>query len=83
MHRPATSQPLLEQIPLKRFLEMRPDDLRQILAELASSRARRDSPLDPDAIESLIRVIERKGYATVSRLGPEAARLWASRVGLR
>jgi hypothetical protein len=73
----------LEPIPLERFLGMHTDDLRGILAELTSGRARSESSLDSDAIESLIRVMDRKGYATVSRLGPEAATAWASRVGVR
>jgi len=61
---------------------MRRDDLRNILAELESSRAKRESPLNPDAIETPIRVMDKKGYETVSRLGPEAARAWALRVGV-
>jgi hypothetical protein len=76
---------LLEQIPLERFLAMSTDDLRGILAELATttSRARRESPFDHVAIGSLIRVMDRNGYQRVSVLGPEAAKAWAARVGIR
>jgi len=82
MHWPATNQPDREQIPLERFFELRIHDLRNILAELATGRARRESSLNPDAIEALIRVMDRDGYQTVSRLGPEAANAWARRAGV-
>jgi len=83
MYGPATSQLVLERIPLERFLGMRTDDLRNLLGELNTSRARSDSPLNPKMIEALIRVMDRKDYETVSRLGSAAARAWAHRVGIR
>jgi len=82
MHRPAPSRLAPDPIPLERFLELQRDDLGNILAELESSRAKRESPLNPDAIEALIRVMDRHDYQTVSLLGPEAARAWARRVGI-
>ena len=82
MSRPAVSQLVLEQIPLELFLAMSADDLRCILNKLATTRASRASHLNGLAIESLVRVMDRDGYGKVSALGPDAARLWAARVGV-
>lgn len=71
-----------EQIPLERFLAMSADDLRVILGELPNSRDKRKSPLDGDAIESLIRVMDRAGHKSISALGAGAARAWAARIGV-
>ena len=81
-HGPAVSQLILEQITLKRFLAMSADDLRCILNELTTTRARRESDLNDVAIASLIRVMDRAGYTSVSDLGLGAARAWAARVGI-
>jgi hypothetical protein len=83
MHRPPVSKLVLEPIPLERFLAMGTDDLRGILAELATGRTRGKSPLNDGAIESLIRVMDRGGYQRVSALGPRAAEAWAARVAIR
>jgi hypothetical protein len=83
MRRPPVSQFVLKQIPLERFLEMDTDELRVIRDELAGMRSRRGSPLDRDAIESLIRVMDRNSFETVSHLGRDAAKAWAGRVGVR
>jgi hypothetical protein len=72
----------LEQITLQRFLAMSADDLRCILDELTTTRGRRESDLDDVAIASLIRVMDRAGYTSVSDLGPGAAKAWAARVGV-
>jgi hypothetical protein len=69
-------------VPFQRFLAMSATDLRDILAELPSSRDRRKSPLDDVAIASLIRVMDRAGHTTVSDLGAGAARAWAARIGI-
>jgi len=82
MHTPALSKPFFERIPLERFLAMSTDDLRGVLYELKTSRARRESVLDDVAIESLIRVMDRGGHRSVSALGPEAAKAWAARAGV-
>ena len=76
------SQLIPAQITLRRFLAMSADDLRRILDELASTRARRESDLDDVAIASLIRVMDHSGYTRVSDLGPGAARAWAARAGV-
>ena len=76
------SQLILQQITLARFLAMSADDLRCILDELTTTRARRDSGLDEAAIESLIRVMDRARYMWVLDLGLGAARAWAARVGI-
>jgi hypothetical protein len=60
------SQFAFERMSLMRFLRMNADDLRAILNELPSGRDRRRSPLDGDAIESLIRVMDRVGHPRVS-----------------
>jgi hypothetical protein len=76
------SQLLLKPITLQRFLVMSADDLRVILAEFPTRREKRKSPLDGDAIESLIRVMHRTEHTTVSDLGTDAARAWAARIGI-
>ena len=76
------SQLTREQVTFQRFLAMGTDDLRCILEELATLPVRRDSGLDQAAIESLIRVMDRAGYAWVLDLGLGAARAWAARVGV-
>ena len=82
IHRTAVRQLVVERIPLERFFAMSVDDLRLIRDELPTGRDRGKSPLDEDAIESLIRVMDRSGYGMVSALGPGAARAWAARVGV-
>jgi hypothetical protein len=81
-HRSAVSQLALERISFRQFLAMSADDLRGSLNELPSGRARGKSPLDDDAIESLIRVMDRAGHPRVSALGVRAARAWAARIGI-
>ncbi len=39
--------------------------------------------LDLDALGSLVRVLERKDYRTVSQLGDAAGDAWARRIGVR
>jgi hypothetical protein len=82
MHRPKVSQLVLERIPLQRFLAMSANDLRVLLDELPTSRERRKSPLNADAIHSLIRVMDRASHTSVSALGLGAAKAWAARVGV-
>jgi hypothetical protein len=72
----------LETIPLERFLGLSADDLRGILSDFGDPRRRQDGPLDEGRIESLIRVMDRGGYRSVSALGPEAAKAWATRIGI-
>ena len=76
------SQLILEPVTLQRFIAMGTNDLRCILEELETPRARRESGLDESAIESLIRVMDRAGYTWVLELGMGAARAWAARVGV-
>ena len=82
MHTSTLSQTVPERISLLRFLRMSADDLRAIHNGLPSGRDRRKSPFDGDAIESLIRVMDRAGHPRVSALGPAAAKAWAARVGV-
>ncbi len=77
------SQLTREPVTFQRFLAMGTNDLRCILDELETPRARRESGLDQAAIESLIRVIERAGYMWVMDLGIGAASAWATRVGVK
>ena len=58
------SQLILEPVTFQRFIAMGADDLRCILDELETPRARRESGLDESAIESLIRVMDRAGYTS-------------------
>ncbi len=71
-----------EPVTFQRFIAMGTNDLRCILDELETPRARRESGLDEAAIESLIRVMERAGYTWVMELELGAARAWAARVGV-
>ena len=77
------SQLILEQVTFRRFVAMGASDLRCILDELATPRAKRESALNKAAVESLIRVMDRAGYTWVLDLGMAAARAWAVRVGVR
>jgi hypothetical protein len=70
-----------EPVTFQRFIAMGTDDLRCILSELETPRARRESGLDEDAINTLIRVMDRAGYRWVMELDLGAARAWAARVG--
>ncbi len=76
------SQLIREPVTFQRFLAMGTNDLRCILDELETPRARRESGLDETAINSLIRVMERAGYTWIMDLGIGAARAWAARVGV-
>jgi hypothetical protein len=59
-----------------------------VLAADARRRQRRlgrrlgDTVLDPDALGSLVRVLQRQGARTVRDLGVPAAAAWARRVGV-
>ncbi len=77
------SQLAREPIGFERFLAMRPPDLRDLCDALADPRTRAESPLDRDVLESLLPVMDRKGFATVSQLGRDAAAAWAARLGIR
>jgi hypothetical protein len=76
------SQLSLERIPLGRFLQMGFEDLCDLSEELANSRAKHQSPLHGVALGSLIRVMDRKGYETISQLGQDAATAWATHIGV-
>jgi len=58
------------------------EDLCDLSEELATSRAKHQSPLDGVALGSLIRVMDRKGYETISQLGRDAATAWATHIGV-
>jgi hypothetical protein len=40
------------------------------------------TPLDGVALGSPIRVMDRKGYDTISQLGRDAATVWATHIGV-
>ncbi len=76
------SQISLERIPLGHFLQMGFEDLRDLSADFANSRIKRRSLLDEVALGSLIRVMDRHGYKTISQLGRDAATVWATHIGI-
>ena len=77
------SQIALERFPLGHFLRMGLGDLRDLSTDLANVRVEQRSLLDVVALRSLIRVMDRQGYTTISQLGPDAATVWATHIGFR
>jgi len=76
------NQVSLERFPLGQFLEMGLEDLRDLSADFANIRIEQRSLLDVVALRSLIRVMDRQGYKTISQLGRDAARVWATHIGI-
>ena len=77
------SQIALERFPLGHFLRMGLGDLRDLSTDLANVRVEQRSLLDVVALRSLIRVMDRQGYTTISQLGGDAATVWATHIGFR
>jgi hypothetical protein len=82
MERTAVNQISLERLPLGQFLQMGFEDLRDLSADFARIPTRQRSHLDEMALGSLVRVMERRGYKTISQLGRDAATVWATHIGI-
>jgi len=76
------NQIAVERFPLGQFLRMGLGDLRDLSADLANVRVEQRSILDVVALRSLIRVMDRQGYTTISQLGRDAATVWATHIGI-
>ena len=76
------NQVSLERLPLGQFLQMGFEDLRDLSADFLRIPSRQRSHLDEVVLGSLVRVMERQGYRTVSQLGGDAAAVWATRIGI-
>jgi hypothetical protein len=72
----------LERLPLGQFLQMGSGDLRGLSADFANIPFKQRALLNEVALASLIRVMDRQGYKTISQLGQDAARVWATHIGI-
>ena len=76
------NQVAVGRFPLGHFLRMGLPDLRDLSADLANIRVAQRSLIDVVALRSLIRVMDRQGYTTISQLGRDAATVWATHIGI-
>jgi hypothetical protein len=67
---------------LQAFLRFGPAELRELRASRPAGRNESGWTLDEVALESLIRVLERRALQSVAQLGADAAAAWATRVGI-